>query len=124
MFRLLCKYCGFILLVVVIIIAIRTITFSVRTDPVRSCRLTDEDYIRATDEVISRFKKSLQFRTISTKPHQYDTGELQKMVDFVHTGSMVFVCVTNYGALLQLKLFIYEWMIEKGKTREEWIYKY
>lgn len=95
MFRSLCRYFGFILLVVVIIIAIRTVTFSVRTDPVRSCRLTDKDYIRATDEVIDRFRKSLQFQTISKNPHQYDIVELQKMVDFVHAGNEVFVCVTT-----------------------------
>ncbi|XP_061195408.1 N-fatty-acyl-amino acid synthase/hydrolase PM20D1-like [Saccostrea echinata] len=84
MFRLLCKYLGLVLFVVGIIIIIRTVTFSVRTDAVRSCRLNDDDYIQATEEVIERFQKALRFRTISTNLHQYDTEELQKMVDFVH----------------------------------------
>lgn len=88
MLRNACACIGLVLLVLVIIIAIRTATFSVRSDSVRSCRLTDNDFIRATDEVIGRFQTALRFKTISTNLHQYDRAELQKMVDFVQSGDI------------------------------------
>ena len=86
MLRKLCMCIGLVLFVIVIIIIIRTATFSVRLDSVRSCRLTDDDFIRVTDDVLTRFQEVLRFKTISTNQHQYDTIELQKMVDFVHSG--------------------------------------
>nr|XP_022296834.1 N-fatty-acyl-amino acid synthase/hydrolase PM20D1-like [Crassostrea virginica] len=85
MLRKLCTCVGLVLFVIVIIIIIRTATFSVRLDSVRSCRLTDDDFIRVTDDVLTRFQEVLRFKTISTNQHQYDTVELQKMVDFVHS---------------------------------------
>ena len=86
MWRNVCTCVGLVLFVIVIIIIIRTATFTVRLDPVRSCRLTDDDFIRVTDDVLTRFQEVLRFKTISTNQHQYDTVELQKMVDFVHSG--------------------------------------
>lgn len=107
MLRNACACIGVVLLVLVIIIAIRTATFSVRSESVRSCRLTDNDFIRATDEVIGRFQTALRFKTISTNLHQYDRAELQKMVDFVqsafpviHSSSLVTHDVVNNYSLL------------------------
>lgn len=133
MLRNVCACIGLVLLVLVIIIAIRTTTFSVRSDSVRSCRLTDNDFIRATDEVIGRFQSALRFRTISTNLHQYDRAELQKMVDFVQSGDTFVVWrVYKYGAPLQSKssrrlrgalkkYFFFKW--NPGKLGY-WIYSY
>uniref|UniRef100_K1S2C3 Putative carboxypeptidase PM20D1 n=1 Tax=Magallana gigas TaxID=29159 RepID=K1S2C3_MAGGI len=107
MLRNVCACIGFVLLVLVFIILVRTATFSVRSDSVRSCRLTDSDFIRATDEIIGRFQSALRFKTISTNLHQYDRAELQKMVDFVrsafpviHSSTLVAHDVVNNYSLL------------------------
>lgn len=89
MLRNVCACVGFVILVLVLIILVRTATFSVRSESVRSCRLTDSDFIRATDGVIGRFQSALRFKTISTNLHQYDRAELQKMVDFVQSGDTI-----------------------------------
>lgn len=39
--------------------------------------------------VINRFSSALQFRTVSTKPHEYDRIELRKFGDFIFESTLL-----------------------------------
>ena len=72
---------------VMCVIIIRTWTLSFRSDRVRPCKSSDADFIAATDDVISRFQQALRFKTVSLKPHVYDTEQLGRFGKFIGKGN-------------------------------------
>ncbi|KAL5014571.1 hypothetical protein ScPMuIL_008841 [Solemya velum] len=99
----------FVLLTVVIVI--RTLTFSVRTDRVSSCKSSDSDFIPASDAVVGRFRSALRYQTVSTSPHIYNRTELDKLRNFiisaypqVHASSLVkYEVVANFSLLYTIR---------------------
>ncbi|XP_041347787.1 N-fatty-acyl-amino acid synthase/hydrolase PM20D1.1-like [Gigantopelta aegis] len=104
-------FCGFLFLSVVIVVLIRTFTLSVRTDTVDDCTATDEDFIRASDKIISNFRRALQIKTVSKNVHEYDTGELLKLQQLIRTAYPVIhssplvklEVIGNYSLLYSIK---------------------
>ncbi|KAK6176811.1 hypothetical protein SNE40_015042 [Patella caerulea] len=109
------KYCcgglGLFLCVLVVIVVVRTFTFSVRTDQVVECKNSDSDFIKLNDQILERFKKGLRIQTVSR-----DVGDIseQALVDIqnlikkeypvVHSSPLVTLDVVgNYSLLYSIQ---------------------
>ena len=79
-------FCCLLFSLVIIIVLIRTFTFSVRNDTVKDCAPSDVDYIRATDQIINNFRRALQIQTVSKDRHEYNRSELLKLQQLIKTG--------------------------------------
>ena len=47
------------------------------------CQNTDDDFIPANQERLSRFSKALQLKTLSYKPHEYEKDIILEFHDFL-----------------------------------------
>ena len=59
----------------------RTIVFFPTPKDIESCTELHEPI--SGQQVIDRFRSALRFKTITSSPHNYDTLELKKYIDFI-----------------------------------------
>ncbi|BFZ10867.1 hypothetical protein BsWGS_13906 [Bradybaena similaris] len=98
-------------LILLIIIAARTISLSRHIPPVVECKATDDDFIALSEPRLARFQKALQFETVSRDLDDYNRNELHNFGDFIinnfptlHNSPLVeWERVNNYSFLYHIK---------------------
>lgn len=76
---------GLALLVLLVVVLIRTFTLQPRTIKAPECKPLDTDFIQADKNLVGRFRKALQYQTVSWAKHDYNSSELTKLREFIKT---------------------------------------
>ncbi|XP_076070913.1 N-fatty-acyl-amino acid synthase/hydrolase PM20D1.2-like isoform X1 [Mytilus galloprovincialis] len=93
--------------VLLVIVLVRTFTLVPRKDAVIACKTADSDFIKLTDQIVKRFQRALQIKTISFKRGEYNrdqllllSSHLEKSFPLVHLSPLVKLdIIANYSRL-------------------------
>ncbi|CAG2208599.1 PM20D1 [Mytilus edulis] len=93
--------------VLLVIVLVRTFTLVPRKDAVIACKTADSDFIKLTDQIVKRFQRALQIKTISFKRGEYNrdqllllSSHLEKSFPLVHSSPLVKLdIIANYSRL-------------------------